>query len=106
MRAHILASILIAGSLAGCGHDPQTGKPTFDATVKLWGSPEMKAAIGNVTVIQQAFDCGVVVPTAALANKVVADIGAKKSAVDTAGKVYAVSADLCDFAKTLAANAK
>ena len=66
----------------------------------------MKAAIGNVMVIQQAFEGSSFRPLCLLTRSSPTLALSENQAVDTAGKGLRRSADLCDFAKTLAANAK
>jgi predicted small secreted protein len=87
---------LVAGSLAGCGTDPITGKPTVAATIDLWSSPKAGLAVGNVGKLARAISCGVTVTTAQLAQSIVGIIGTDKAAIDDAGKAYAISVAVCN----------
>ena len=83
-----LACAVLALSLAGCA---QAQKAT-----DYLAAPKTAAAAANLKNLAAAFDCGLVVSGAALSGEIAAIVGAGQAAIGTTGRVYAVSAAVCN----------
>ena len=65
------------------------------ATIKELSDPSFTQAVNNSKNLATAFVCGFVVPGAALSTDIANLVNAGKAAIDTTGKVSAVSSAVC-----------
>lgn len=83
-----IAAMWLALALAGCAQTQQAAD---------WlASDRAQKAAANFKALAAAIDCGFVVSGAALSKEIAAIVDAGRAAIDRTGKVYAVSAAVCD----------
>lgn len=88
-RRRGLASALSGAlALAGCNG--------VQKTTDWLADPKTALAAANLKSLAMAFDCGLVVSGAALGGQIAGIVEAGQGAIDAAGRVYAVSAALCE----------
>ena len=85
VRAGALAGAL---ALAGCNG--------LQKTTDWLADPKTAQAAANLRSLARAFDCGLVVSGAAASREIVEIVEAGQGVIGTAGRVYAVSAALCE----------
>ena len=83
-----LTALALALALAGCAQTQQAAD---------WlASDKAQKAAANLKTIAAAIDCGLVVSGAALSKEIAGIVEAGQAAIDRTGKVYAVSAAICE----------
>ena len=82
------SALSLALSLAACAQAQQAAD---------WlASDKAQKAAANLKTVAAAIDCGLVVSGAALSKDIARIVDAGEAAIDRTGKVYAVSAAVCD----------
>lgn len=83
-----IAAVALALALAACAQTQQAAD---------WlASDKAQKAAENLKTIAAVIDCGLAVSGAALSKEIARIVNAGEAAIDRTGKVYAVSAAVCD----------